>query len=449
MKTILAVAPNFPSPSTSADGQSNYISSVIQEWSAREDVHVEIVALRIGSQAAEESGPGWRVQRISPHTDLDDIFSLYLPNHLTEEIETLTKATLRIAKSLGTDVPVWCHGYETGPIIRVLTKRGHHVVAVPHYLVGVETLHDLALGDDQVRKTAFDSPWATQIGRLTPSSIRPMAVRWASRAGPLAQHGPWPSAIRTQFAKLNMEREMVANASFLLTVGRSFELEMQRTYPCTVGRSGHVFAGSPTSTPDSAWPWPIQDHALRIAMIGRPTGQKGWDYAVEALASLPDADAKRIELVLIGGLGHGNGPYSSYSEIVARQFKQLRPHRVKNLGSRTHTEVLAHLQAADLLLFPSVFEPFGLVLLEAMSAQCAVLASDAAGPSDILKSPWGLTVPFTVPEQRTRAIAQGLQSFLAMDRSELTKLQGLAEKASRSFTWRDCAQAHLDVLFPG
>jgi len=184
-------------------------------------------------------------------------------------------------------------------------------------------------------------------------------------------------------------------------------------------------------------------------MVGRPTGQKGWDYAVKALDSLPDADAKRIELVLIGGLGHGNGPYSSYSAIVAQQFEELRPHKVANLGSRTHKEVLAHLHAADLLLFPSVFEPFGLVLLEAMKAQCAVLASDAAGPLDIVKPPWGITVPFTTPEQRSSAIDQGLRSFLAMNRRELTELQGMAEKASRSFTWSACAQAHLNVLFPG
>ena len=241
---------------------------------------------------------------------------------------------------------------------------------------------------------------------------------------------------------------MVANASFLLTVGRSFELEMQRAYPCTVGRSGHVFAGSPHSIPEASWPWPIQDRSLRIAMIGRPTGQKGWDYAVKALDSLQDVDAERIELVLIGGLGHGNGPYSSYSDIVAHQFEQLRPHKVENLGSRPHTEVLAHLQAADLLLFPSVFEPFGLVLLEAMKAKCAILASDAAGPSDIVEAPWGITVPFTAPEQRSTELAHGLRSFLAMSRRELTKLQALAEQASHAFTWSDCAQAHLNVLFP-
>ena len=449
MNTILAVAPNFPSPSTSADGQSNYLSKVVQQWGGQKDIQVEIVALRIGDQQAEESVPGWRVQRISPKTDLSDIFSLYLPEHLSIETDTLAKAALHRAESLGTSVPVWCHGYETGPTIRALSQRGHHVVAVPHYLVGVETLHDLALGDDHIRRNAFDSPWATAIGRLTPSAARPMAVRWASRIGPWAQHGPWPTAIQTQFAKLNMERQMVANASFLMTVGRSFESEMNRTYPCTVGRSGHVFAGAPESLPKPKWPWPIGGDALKIAMVGRPTGQKGWDYAARAMGSLSTADAKRVELVLIGGLGHGNGPYSSYSQIVADEFANLRPHKVANIGAISHTETLAHLHAADLLLFPSVFEPFGLVLLEAMKAKCVVLASDAAGPSDIVKAPWGVTVPFGVPEHRTKKLTEGLHSFLTMDRAGLSKLQGLAEQASCAFTWSHCAKAHFNALFPG
>jgi glycosyltransferase involved in cell wall biosynthesis len=426
VNTILAVAPNFPSPSTSADGQSNYLTRVVQECGLEQNTHVEIVSLRIGNQQDQESGPGWRVQRVSPQTELADIFSLYLPAHLTREIDTLTKAAVLRAESLGTNVPVWCHGYETGPTIRALSQRGHHIVAVPHYLVGVETIHDLALGDDQIRRKAFDSPWATTLGRLTPTPVRPMAVRWASRVGPWAKLGPWPQPIRTQFAKLSMDR----------------------AYPCTVGKSGHVFAGAPETIPDPKWPWPINDHVLRIAMVGRPTGQKGWDYAVEALSTLRDADAKRIELVLIGGLGHGNGPYSSYSKIVADKFEHLHPHKVANLGARSHPETLAHLHAADLLLFPSIFEPFGLVLLEAMKAKCAVLASDAAGPSDIVQAPWGLTVPFGVPEHRAEGLVKGLESFLAMERDGLSKLQGLAKEASRSFTWSHCAQVHRSALFP-
>ena len=141
-----------------------------------------------------------------------------------------------------------------------------------------------------------------------------------------------------------------------------------------------IAAGKPNVLPAAQWPDKMSDDRLRIAMVGRPTGQKGWDYAVEALSRLSDVQAERVDLVLLGGLGSGSGPYSTYSERVAAKYNALKPHQVHNLGACSHPEVLAHLVAADLLLFPSVFEPLGLVLLEAMAAGCCVLSSNAAGP---------------------------------------------------------------------
>ena len=445
MNQLLAIVPHFPSIRESADGQGNYLTQIIPEMAKKATIH--IIALRFGDQQPTETGDGWSVTRINPPTPLNDVFALYLPEHLGGAIEALHHAALREARSGVTKTPIWCHGYETGSIVEALTKDGFHVVAVPHYSVGVETLHDLALGDDPIRENAFDSPWATAIGKLTPNRLRPVGVRWASRVGRVGQSLPLPRAIRTQFLKLDLERKMVATASRLVAVGQTFEAEVNAVYPCTVPRSTHVIAGAPTDLPPEKWPWPMDAERFKIAMIGRPTGQKGWDYAVDALAQLDAKFSNQIDLVLIGGLGEGNGPYSAYSERVAAAYRELQTLRVHNLGSCTHQQVLAHLVGADLLLFPSVFEPLGLVLLEAMAAGCCVVSSNAAGPSDLVRSPWGLAVDFSDPRLRSKRLRAGLIHFLSMDIGTVRKHGEAAKTDARKHTWSHCAAIHLEALF--
>ena len=446
MKTILAVVPHFPSPVNSADGQANYLTSLVPVLGLHDEIEVHIIALQVGDQPAVQSGEGWSVTRVSPPKKLPDVFALYLPEHLQSSLNALDLAARRAAKSLGVDTPVWCHGYETGNTVKTLTENGHHVVAVVHYSVGIETMHDLALGDDPTRRKAFHSPWATAIGQIWPKRHREVGVRWASRMGKYSQHAPLPEAIQTQFRKLALERNLIANASKIIAVGPSFEREINHLYPCTASRSTAVIAGAPNQIPSPKWPQPIEPNPIRIVMVGRPTGQKGWDYACEAFKAISDQHAKSIQLVLIGGLGQGNGPYSAYSERVAGRFKQLKGISVHNLGALSHTETLAHLAAADLLLFPSVFEPLGLVILEAMAAGCNILASDAAGPSDLLSEPWGHIMPFKNPASRVQAIVDGLDSFLQLSRDQIDSNGEAAQKSASIFTWNECASVHFEAL---
>lgn len=446
VKQILTIAPHFPSPVSSQDGQGNYLTAAVPALARAANCEVKVLALQVGDQPLRETGPGWSVQRTAPPAPLDSVFDLYLPTHFRPALDALLAFVKQETFRQPLDIPVWSHGYETGGCIQHLAAAGFHVVAVPHYLVGVETIHDLALGDDTIRRMAFNSPFATALGRLTPPRARPMGVRWASRAGAWARHGVWPRSIKTQFSKLDLERRMIAHASAIVAVGPSFEDEMNALYPCTVGRSRSVIGGGPDTLPKPVWPWSRRPGTFRIAMVGRPTGQKGWDYAAEALGALDDAARRRVELVMIGGLGSGSGPYSDYSRRVSQRFTEVGIPRIKNMGELSHTETLAYLGGADMLLFPSVFEPLGLVLIEAMRSGCCVLASNAAGPSDVLRRPWGRVVDFSDPARRVANLTDALESFLQTDGSILADWSRAARAAGADFTWDSCVQVHLDAL---
>ncbi len=82
---------------------------------------------------------------------------------------------------------------------------------------------------------------------------------------------------------------------------------------------------------------------------------------------------------------------------------------VRLLGFRTDAQSL--IQAGNLFVLPSLAEPFGLVILEAMALGRAVIATDAGGPREIVQDgETGLLVPPSRPQDLSRAILSLLKN---------------------------------------
>jgi glycosyltransferase involved in cell wall biosynthesis len=100
----------------------------------------------------------------------------------------------------------------------------------------------------------------------------------------------------------------------------------------------------------------------------------------------------------------------------------------------------AFYQMAQALLLPSLFESFGLPILEAMASGCPVVTSNCYGSKEIAADAAALVDPMSV-----ESIADGIRTVLT--RPELR--QNLVERGyrrSHDFTWERCARQTLDVL---
>jgi glycosyltransferase involved in cell wall biosynthesis len=107
---------------------------------------------------------------------------------------------------------------------------------------------------------------------------------------------------------------------------------------------------------------------------------------------------------------------------------------VRGLGFVPDTELPALYRGASALVYPSLFEGFGIPIVEAMACGTPVVASahpsmdEAAGEAAVRVDP-----------ESPEAIAEGIRR--ALDERETLVPKGL-EHAQR-FTWRACGEAHL------
>lgn len=121
----------------------------------------------------------------------------------------------------------------------------------------------------------------------------------------------------------------------------------------------------------------------------------------------------------------GDGPQRAELE---RRFPD-----VVFIGTREGEELAAHYASADVFVFPSRTDTFGLVLVEALASGVPVAAYPVAGPRDVIADS-GAGV---LDEDLGRAI----DGALRVDR-ETARWRGL------EFTWRRCAEMFVENLQP-
>jgi len=111
-----------------------------------------------------------------------------------------------------------------------------------------------------------------------------------------------------------------------------------------------------------------------LVFVGRLAREKNVALLLAALAALP----AETRLLLVG-----DGPERAALEAQARDAG-LAP-RTIFAGTQPPAVVAEVLAAADLFVFPSTTETFGLAMIEAMAAGCAVVAVRAAASADLLR----------------------------------------------------------------
>lgn len=169
-----------------------------------------------------------------------------------------------------------------------------------------------------------------------------------------------------------------------------------------------------------------------FVLVGTIEPRKGLPAAFQALARLPLAT--RPELRVVGAPGWG-----------AEALMSL-PHRlgiagdVRFLGRLPTVEVAALYREALALVYPSLWEGFGLPVLEAMAAGAPVIAADRSSIPEVAGEAALLVDPEDVD-----ALAEAM-ARVADDAALRDALRGRGRARAREFTWERAARQTLDVF---
>ena len=179
------------------------------------------------------------------------------------------------------------------------------------------------------------------------------------------------------------------------------------------------------------------------AFVGRITRQKGVKHLLKAAQSF-DED---IQLVLCAG-APDTPEIAAETEALVEELRSQRDgvFWVKDMLSRE--EIKEVYSGADVFVCPSIYEPLGIVNLEAMACGTAVVASNVGGiPEVVVDGETGVLVNYDAADEAIfEADLAAAVNRVAADK-ELTHRFGSAgrQRAIDDFSWVTIAQQTVDI----
>jgi glycogen(starch) synthase len=166
-----------------------------------------------------------------------------------------------------------------------------------------------------------------------------------------------------------------------------------------------------------------------VLMVGRLVYEKGFHLALDALAPV----MKKLGDVRF--VVAGTGTAEAELKLQARRLGLTR--RGTFLGWVGDDMLHGLYRVADLCIVPSIYEPFGLVALEAMASGCLCIVADTGGLREVV--PAGGTVGHRFPSRDSAALGTIIEQVLGDDDARAQAVQQAREHVLK-FDWADVAR---------
>ncbi|HET7067674.1 MAG TPA: glycogen synthase [Nocardioides sp.] len=249
------------------------------------------------------------------------------------------------------------------------------------------------------------------------------------------------------------ERTAYLGAAAVIAVSAAMRDDVLHAYPDVDPARVHVVHnGIDTET----WshvddPARVRSHGVdpdraSVVFVGRITRQKGLPLFLRACRALPPD----VQLVLCAGAPDTPEILAEVEGLVA-ELATTRAGVVWIREMLPHADVVALLSAATAFVCPSIYEPLGIVNLEAMACETAVVATATGGiPEVVVPGETGLLVPIEQagdgtgtpldPDRYVADFAAALASVVTdPDRAARMGRAG-RERAIAAFSWQTIAE---------
>jgi alpha-maltose-1-phosphate synthase len=273
---------------------------------------------------------------------------------------------------------------------------------------------------------------------LTTHSLEPLRAWKAEQLGSGYAMSSW------------MERTAILDADAVIAVSSGTKEDILRAYPVDTSKIHVIYNGidldqyQRTTDTSALRAHGVDPSIPYVLFVGRITRQKGVTHLVDAVRYLP----RDIQVVLCAG-APDTPEISLELQQKVNEARAINPKVIwidKMLAKQEAIQLYSH---ATVFCCPSVYEPFGIINLEAMACKAAVVASATGGIKEVVvDGETGYLVPFDQdpvtsfprdPEKFSRDLADKLNELLA--NPEKCKRFGEAgrKRAEEKFSWSSIA----------
>ncbi|WP_430592997.1 glycogen synthase [Humidisolicoccus flavus] len=256
----------------------------------------------------------------------------------------------------------------------------------------------------------------------------------------------------------DIERRAYESADAVIAVSDGMRADILRCYPALDPAKVHtIYNGidldrwNRTENPERARSFGLDPERPAVVFLGRITRQKGLPYLLRAARLLPP----EVQLVLCAGAPDTIELLSEVQELVA----QLQAERDGVIWIDTvlpQEDLAVLLSHATLFVCPSIYEPLGIVNLEAMACGAPVVGTATGGiPEVIDDGVTGILVPIDQaddgtgvpndPETFVADLANAMISLLADPARARVMGEAGRERARTKFSWESIARETLSV----
>lgn len=255
-----------------------------------------------------------------------------------------------------------------------------------------------------------------------------------------------------------VEKTAYEAAAGIIAVSAGMRDDVLRSYPSVdPDRVKVVHNGidsqlwQPIDDPDTVRKHGVDPDRPSVIFVGRITRQKGLPYLLRACAELPP----EVQLVLCAG-SPDTPEIMAEVEGLMNDLKAQRDGVVWIAEMLPRPEVIALLTASTVFACPSVYEPLGIVNLEAMACNLPVVATATGGiPEVVVDGETGWLVPIEQVQDGTGTpvdpdvfvadLAAALNAAVSdLDRARAFGLAG-RQRAVDSFSWTSIGDRTMEV----
>ncbi|MEM9681167.1 MAG: glycogen synthase, partial [Bacteroidota bacterium] len=188
-----------------------------------------------------------------------------------------------------------------------------------------------------------------------------------------------------------------------------------------------------------------------VLFVGRITRQKGIIHLVNAIKYID----KEAQIVLCAG-APDTKEIAAEMEALVKKASETRDNIIWIDEMLDKSDVIQLYSHADVFCCPSIYEPFGIINIEAMACETAVVASAVGGIKEVvIEGETGLLIPVEQqttapfepldPDQFAKDLASGINTLVKDDTLRLKMAKNGRKRVEDYFDWSAIAQQTADL----